>query len=81
VALPALPCALLIFVVGIAWAVLVADSGTGRWVVVGVMAVLFVLDAVTKYACRAAGCQVSCRARRCCSAGWAPWSASQRSVR
>jgi uncharacterized protein len=50
VVLPVLPGTLLILAAGIAWAVLVAESGTGRWVVVGVMAVLFVLGAVAKYA-------------------------------
>ncbi len=50
VVLPALPGTLLILAAGIAWAVLVVSSGTGRWVVVGVMAVLFVLGVVAKYA-------------------------------
>ena len=50
VVLPALPGTLLILAAGIAWAVLVADSGAARWVVVGVMAVLFVVGVVAKYA-------------------------------
>ncbi|MDQ4024356.1 MAG: DUF456 domain-containing protein [Actinomycetota bacterium] len=49
VVVPALPGTLLILAAGIAWAVLVAETGTGRWVVVAVMAVLFVAGGVAKY--------------------------------
>lgn len=48
--LPALPGTLLILAAGLAWAALVEDDGTGRWVVVAVMTVLFVVGAVAKYA-------------------------------
>lgn len=50
VVVPGLPGTLLILGAGIGWAALVEDSGTGRWVVVGVMAVLFVGGAIAKYA-------------------------------
>lgn len=50
VVVPALPGTFLILVAGVCWAWFVEESGTGRWVVVGVLAVLFVLGAVAKYA-------------------------------
>lgn len=50
VVVPVLPGTALVLAAGLAWAVLVVGSGTGRWVVVGVMAVLFVLGLVLKYA-------------------------------
>ena len=50
VLLPGLPGTLLILGSGVAWAALVADDGSGRWVVVAVMAALFVVGAVLKYA-------------------------------
>ena len=50
VLLPGLPGTLLILASGIAWAALIEDTGTGRWVVVAVMAVLFVAGTVAKYA-------------------------------
>ena len=50
VVVPVLPGTALVLAAGLAWAVLVVDGGTGRWVVVGVMAVLFVGGLVLKYA-------------------------------
>ena len=50
VVVPVLPGTLLILGAGIAWATLVADGGTGRWVVVGVMTALFLLGVLAKYA-------------------------------
>lgn len=50
VILPVLPGTALILAAGIGWAVLVVDGGATRWAVVAVMAVLFVLGAVLKYA-------------------------------
>lgn len=50
VLLPGLPGTLLILVAGAAWALLVQETGTGRWVVVAVMAALFVVGAIAKYA-------------------------------
>ncbi len=50
VVVPVLPGTLLILAAGIAWAALVVERGTARWVVVAVMAVLFVAGAVAKYA-------------------------------
>jgi uncharacterized protein YqgC (DUF456 family) len=50
VLLPALPGTLLILGAGAMWAVLVAERGPGRWVVVGAMAMIFVLGIVAKYA-------------------------------
>lgn len=47
---PGLPGTFLILAAGLAWALLVESQGSGRWVVVGVMAVLFVVGAVAKYA-------------------------------
>ena len=50
VVVPVLPGTLLILATGIGWAVLVEDDGTGRWAVVAVMTVLFVVGLVAKYA-------------------------------
>lgn len=49
VLVPALPGTALILLAALGWAVAAAD-GTGRWVVVGLMAALFVVGAVLKYA-------------------------------
>ncbi len=49
VVVPLLPGTLLVLAAGIAWAVLVVDGGTGRWVVVGVMTALLVAGLVLKY--------------------------------
>jgi uncharacterized protein YqgC (DUF456 family) len=49
VVVPLLPGTLLVLAAGIAWAALVVDGGTGRWVVVAVMAALFVAGLVLKY--------------------------------
>lgn len=50
VVVPVLPGTLLILVAGIGWAAGVAETGTARWVVVGIMTVLFVAGFVAKYA-------------------------------
>ena len=50
VVVPLLPGTALVLAAGVAWAAFVVDEGTGRWVVVGVMALLFVLGLVLKYA-------------------------------
>lgn len=50
VIVPVLPGTALVLAAGIAWAALVVDGGTGRWVVVAVMAGLFVAGLVLKYA-------------------------------
>ena len=50
VAVPVLPGTALVLAAGIAWAAIVVDDGTGRWVVVAVMAALFVGGLVLKYA-------------------------------
>lgn len=50
VVVPVLPGTALVLAAGIAWAVLVVDGGTGRWVVVGVMTALFVAGLVLKLA-------------------------------
>lgn len=50
VIVPVLPGTALILLAGIAWAVFVVDGGATRWVVVGVLAVLFVVGTVLKYA-------------------------------
>ena len=50
VVVPLLPGTALILAAGIAWAVLVVDSGSTRWVVVGVMGLLFLAGLVLKYA-------------------------------
>ena len=49
VVVPLLPGTSLVLAAGIAWALLVADTGLVRWVVVAVMAALFVTGAVLKY--------------------------------
>ena len=50
VVVPVLPGTALILAGGVGWAALVADGGAGPWVVVAVMAVLFVVGLVLKYA-------------------------------
>ena len=50
VLVPLLPGTALVLVAGVAWAVLVQEEGNGRWVVVGVMAVLLVAGTAAKYA-------------------------------
>jgi uncharacterized protein YqgC (DUF456 family) len=50
VLVPGLPGTFLILAAGVAWAVFVADGGAGRWIVVGIMAALFVAGVVLKYA-------------------------------
>lgn len=50
VLVPLLPGTALILAAGVAWAALVVDGGSTRWVVVGVMAALLVAGAVLKYA-------------------------------
>jgi uncharacterized protein len=50
VVVPVLPGTGLVLGAGIAWAVLVVDGGVTRWLVVGVMAVLFTVGTVMKYA-------------------------------
>lgn len=50
VVVPVLPGTALVLAAGVAWAALVVDGGTGRWVIVGVMAALFLAGLVLKYA-------------------------------
>ena len=50
VVVPVLPGTALVLAAGVAWAVLVVQSGVARWVVVAVMAGLFVAGLVLKYA-------------------------------
>ena len=50
VLVPLLPGTALVLAAGIGWAALVVDGGSTRWVVVAVMAVLFVAGLVLKYA-------------------------------
>ena len=50
VVVPVLPGTALVLAAGVAWAWFVADGGAARWVVVGVMAALFVAGLVLKYA-------------------------------
>lgn len=50
VVVPVVPGTALILAAGVAWAALVVDDGTARWVVVGVMAALFAAGLVAKYA-------------------------------
>ena len=50
VVVPLLPGTALVLAAGIGWAVLVVERGTGRWVVVAVMAALFLAGLVLKYA-------------------------------
>lgn len=49
VVVPVLPGTLLVLGAGVAWALLVADGGAGRWVVVAVMTALFAAGVVAKY--------------------------------
>ena len=49
VLVPVLPGTALVLAAGVGWAALVVDGGTARWVVVGVMAALFVAGLVLKY--------------------------------
>lgn len=49
VVVPAVPGTALVLAAGVTWALLL-DDGSGRWVVVGLMAALFVVGAVLKYA-------------------------------
>ena len=50
VLVPVLPGTALVLAAGVVWAVLVVEQGTTRFVVVGVMAALFALGIVLKYA-------------------------------
>lgn len=50
VVVPLLPGTALVLAAGVAWAVLVAEDGVARWVVVAVMAALLVAGLVAKYA-------------------------------
>ena len=50
VVVPVLPGTALVLAAGVAWAVWLADEGTARWVVLGVMAALFAVGLVLKYA-------------------------------
>ena len=50
VVVPVLPGTALVLAAGVAWALLVVEEGSARWVVVGVMAALFVAGLVLKYA-------------------------------
>lgn len=50
VVVPVLPGTALVLAAGVAWAALVVDDGAGRWVVVGVMAALFLAGLVLEYA-------------------------------
>ena len=49
IVVPVLPGTALVLGAGVAWAVLVADDGTGRWLVLAVMAALFAAGLVLKY--------------------------------
>ena len=48
VLVPVLPGTALVLAAGVGWAVLVVEGGTGRWVVLGVMAALFLSGLVLK---------------------------------
>ena len=50
VVVPVLPGTALVLAAGVAWAALVVQTGVARWVVVAVMAGLFVAGLVLKYA-------------------------------
>ena len=50
VLVPVVPGTSLILVAGLGWALFVADDGAARWVVAGVLVVLFVVGTVLKYA-------------------------------
>jgi uncharacterized protein YqgC (DUF456 family) len=49
VVVPVLPGTALVLAAGVAWALL-SDAGSGRWVVVALMATLYVVGVVAKYA-------------------------------
>lgn len=50
VVVPLLPGTALVLAAGVAWAALVVDHGTTRWVVLGVMVAFFLAGLVLKYA-------------------------------
>ncbi|TAL14806.1 MAG: DUF456 domain-containing protein [Frankiales bacterium] len=50
VVVPLLPGTALVLAAGVAWAVLVVEDGSTRWVVVGTMTALFLAGLVLKYA-------------------------------
>jgi uncharacterized protein YqgC (DUF456 family) len=50
VVVPLLPGTALILAAGVGWAVFVVDGGTGRWVVVAIMAALLLVGMALKYA-------------------------------
>lgn len=50
IVLPLLPGTALVLAAGVAWAAFVVDGGSGRWVVVALMAALLVAGMVLKYA-------------------------------
>ena len=50
VIVPLLPGTALVLAAGVAWAVLVVEDGSTRWVVVGIMTALFLVGLVLKYA-------------------------------
>lgn len=50
VVLPILPGTALVLAAGAVWAVFVQDDGSGRWIVLTVMAALFLAGIVAKYA-------------------------------
>jgi uncharacterized protein YqgC (DUF456 family) len=50
VVIPLLPGTALVLAAGLLWAAVVVDGGTVRWVVLGVMALLFAAGLVLKYA-------------------------------
>lgn len=50
VLVPLLPGTALVLAAGVGWALLVQTEGPGRWVVVGLMAALFVAGTAAKYA-------------------------------
>jgi hypothetical protein len=74
VVVPLLPGTALVLAAGVAWAVL--SEGTGRWVVVGIMAALFAAAWSRSTPFRASGCPASCPGARCCRARSGPSSAS-----
>src|SRR5689334_13313911 len=49
VLVPVLPGTALVLAAGVVWALLVADEGAGRWVVVAVMGLFFCAGLVAKY--------------------------------
>lgn len=50
VVIPLLPGTALILAAGVAWALLVVEQGSGRWVVIAIMAALFLVGIALKYA-------------------------------